>query len=130
MKFLVDNALSPRLAEGLRAAGHDALHVRELGLQSASDKALFELASREMRILVSEDTDFGTLLVLWESAKPSVILFRRMPNRAAAGLLRVLLANLGAVESDLTAGAIVIFDASRIRVRRLPIRKVAGLEER
>ena len=121
MTFLVDNALSPQLATGLRAAGLDAVHVRDLGLQAADDEALFELAAREDRILISEDTDFGTLLALRESAKPSVILFRHMPDRSAASLTSILLTNLDAVEADLTAGAIVVFEANRIRVRRLPI---------
>jgi predicted nuclease of predicted toxin-antitoxin system len=44
MKFLVDNALSPFLAEGLRQAGHDALHIRDLGLQKAQDEEIFSLA--------------------------------------------------------------------------------------
>ena len=121
MTFLVDNALSPQLAKGLRAAGLDAVHVRDLGLQAADDEALFELAAREDRILLSEDTDFGTLLALRESAKPSVILFRHMPDRSAVSLTSILLTNLDAVESDLTTGAIVVFEANRIRVRRLPI---------
>lgn len=120
MRFLVDNALSPLLAEGLRGAGHDAVHVRELGLQSADDSALFTLAARDDRVLVSEDTDFGALLALQAAAKPSVILFRHMPNRSAASLTGILLANLSKVDDDLAAGAIVVFDARRIRVRRLP----------
>lgn len=121
MRLLVDNALSPRLAEGLRAAGHDALHVRDLGLQSADDTVLFEFAAREGRILLSEDTDFGTLLALRKSARPSVILFRRVPDRGAASLLRLLLANLSTVEAELMAGAVVVFGSNRIRVRRLPL---------
>jgi len=37
MRCLVDNALSPVLASLLEQAGHDALHVRAIGMQRSDD---------------------------------------------------------------------------------------------
>jgi len=62
LRFLIDNALSPQVAELLCQAGHDAVHVRDFDMQDASDEAIFELAQQENRCLISADTDFGTLI--------------------------------------------------------------------
>jgi predicted nuclease of predicted toxin-antitoxin system len=51
VKFLVDENLSPILAELLNVAGHDASHVRDIGLHSATDQAVMARAEAEHRWL-------------------------------------------------------------------------------
>lgn len=121
MRLLLDENLSPLLAELLNAADHDALHVRDVGLLTASDRVILERARTERRTLISADTDFGQLLAASGASLPSVILLRREGERAASGQAALLLANFGQIAADLDAGAIVVMESTRVRVRRLPV---------
>lgn len=120
MRFLVDNALSPKIAEGLRAAGHDAVHLRDIGRQNAEDAEVLTRARDENRVILSTDMDFAQLLAVHELSRPFVILFRRV-QRDSQTRLAILLENLDTVVRDLEMGSIVILESSRIRIRRLPI---------
>ncbi len=121
MKFLIDNPLDPETATFLAAQGHDAIHVRTVGMASAPDDLVFERARTDARVLVSADTDFGTLLAMTRAVSPSVVLLRRGTPRLGAPVAALLARVLPDAEEALAAGAIVVIDAGRVRIRRLPI---------
>lgn len=122
MKFLVDSAVSPEVAEGLRRSGHDAVHTRDCGLASANDETILERAAREGRIVVTSDTDFGELLAQSAGKQPSIILFRRTSGKPLEenSLLAKALAK-PEVREVLEAGGIIVVDPRRVRIRKLPI---------
>lgn len=58
-RFLIDESLPPQLAEALRLAGHEAVHVQERGLSGLDDDAIYEAANEGGFIVVSTDLDFA-----------------------------------------------------------------------
>jgi predicted nuclease of predicted toxin-antitoxin system len=121
VKFLIDNNLSPLLAELLKAAGHDAVHLRKLGMQAATDEAVLAHARSESRVLISADTDFGGLLAWSGGPSPSVLLIRRLAGRRAVEQSTIIQANLDQVAKDLATGAIVVLSDEWVRIRPLPM---------
>lgn len=121
MRFLIDQNRSPRLAELLRDAGHDAVHASELGLERAEDRELLSLAANDDRTVVSGDTDFGMLLAMLRATMPSVVLFRARHMSRAEHQAVAMLKHLDEIAGDLERGAVVVVTDDRIRVRHLPL---------
>ena len=121
MKLLLDANLSPRVARLLKEAGHDAIHVADIGLLTATDPVILRAAAKEERILFTADSDFGALLALGSLASPSVLLLRSADHLRPVEQAELIAANLPSVSGDLEKGAIVSLTRDRLRVRELPI---------
>lgn len=120
MRFLADAGISPKTVEFLTRLGHEAVHVRTLGLQRATDVVLVERARANSSVVITFDLDFGDILALGVLDKPSVIIFRLKDQRAESvnqGLAVVLDERL----PDLQSGVLILVEDSRYRVRKLPI---------
>ena len=120
MRFLVDMCVDVRVAEWLRRRGHDAPHLRELGLQRLANGAIFEKAAAEGRTVVTLDMDFGEIAALSRGRRASVILLRLRDIRLARVLAR-LEAVLSLSGDRIEDGVVMIVEDARHRIRRLPL---------
>jgi len=84
VKLLLDENVSPRVAEALRQDGIDACGVRDRGLLEASDHEVLEWAFTDDRILVTKNVgDFEKLASARELHAGIVLLEDGDLNRAA-----------------------------------------------
>jgi predicted nuclease of predicted toxin-antitoxin system len=117
-RFIVDEALPRLLASAIRAAGHEAVHIREIGLQGSSDAVVFDYAQREGAVLVTPDLEFGDIRDFPPGQHCGVVLLRMprvaAPTRLASEVVRLL---RGLTEADLK-GNLVILEPGHVRIRR------------
>lgn len=120
MRILADMGVSASTVEALRNGGHDAVHLRDLGLQRLPDEQILQLAAEQSRLIVTFDVDFAELVALGGNVLPSVVLFR-LRNHIPGRVSKILLTILGDCEEALNAGAFISVAEGGYRVRRLPI---------
>lgn len=58
MKLLLDQNLSHKLIQQLSDVYPGAVHVRDVGLESADDEAVWEYAKQNGLVILSKDADF------------------------------------------------------------------------
>lgn len=122
MRLLIDANLSPKVAVALAKAGLESVHVGDVGLLTAPDKAILGYAAVHGLVIVSADSDFGELLAASRgTVRPSAVLLRSADRLTSEEQAAVLAANLPVVADDLEAGAVVTIARGRMRVRSLPI---------
>ena len=117
MRFLADENVSRLVVERLRAAGFDVSSIRETR-PGASDKDVLNEAGSDDRVLITEDRDFGELVVRQRVKVRGIILLEldRVPSAAEAELVAEIVRNHA---SKLT-GNLLVVEPARIRVRPLP----------
>ena len=116
MRLLADENLHAELVRWLRVRGHDVSYAAET-LAGEPDESLLQRAREEGRVLVTDDKDFGDLVVRRGLATAGVLLLRfRAP--AVADRIARLETVWATVENRLPGGFVVVSDR-RVRARPL-----------
>lgn len=116
MRWFADECVDATLVGCLRAAGHDVVYVAELAAGMTDAEAIV-LANNDSRILLTEDKDFGELVVRWQRPVPGLVLLRIDPERRALKWSRLETAIQKIGEGLL--GHYTIVDEVRFRIRSL-----------
>lgn len=121
MRWLLDQGLPRSAARLLVEAGHDAVHVGDLGMAAAADEAILLRGEAEGRVIVTLDADFHMLLAASAASQPSVIRIRE-EGMKAADIVALVLAIHRHWAQVLDEGCVMVFARGSVRFRRLPIR--------
>lgn len=106
MKFLVDQNLPLGLLDVLKALGHEALHVKQLNLSTASDHRVWQAAASLDAVVVSKDSDFVSFVAGGVIGTGLVRL--RIGNCANAALYDIVRRSWAGVVARLEEGETVV----------------------
>lgn len=99
MKFVIDQQLPQALAAWLAARGHEAEHVRHIGLRDADGREIWKYAEASGAAILTKDGDFA--LLRRAAGSGPLVVWLRIGNATTAALLRWLEVRWAEVEAAL-----------------------------
>jgi predicted nuclease of predicted toxin-antitoxin system len=120
VQLVVDMNLSAEWTGELAQHGWSAVHWSTVGDPRAEDSEIMAWALANGYVVFTHDLDFGTILALTRATGPSVLQVRGQ-NVLPDHMGPVVIAALQKHDADLAAGAIVVVEERKLRVRVLPL---------
>ena len=112
MKLLLDENLSRRLVPFLQNAYPNTSQVVLLGMESASDREIWQTAKANDYVIVTRDADFEELsLVL---GQPPKIIWLKMKNQSRATILKILIDNHKLIEDALNVNDLACVELTHV----------------
>jgi len=120
IRLLLDMNLSPEWIAELARHGYESIHWSSVGDARAADSVIMAWARGHGYVVFTHDLDFGTVLALTHANGPSVLQVRGQ-NVLPEHMGPLVVAALRQNEAALAAGALVVVEEKKSRVRVLPI---------
>jgi len=99
MKLLLDENLSRRLVPFLQIDYPDSSQVALLGLEKATDREIWQYAANNDYVIVTKDSDFHELSILFGA--PPKIIWLKTGNQSKASTLNALISCKDTIEQAL-----------------------------
>jgi predicted nuclease of predicted toxin-antitoxin system len=119
VRLAVDMNLSVEWLTELAQHGWSAVHWFAVGDPRANDSVIMAWALANDHVVFTHDLDFGTTQALTHATGPSVLQVRGQ-NVLPEDIGPVVIAVLHQQDAALAAGALVVVDVKKSRVRVLP----------
>jgi predicted nuclease of predicted toxin-antitoxin system len=120
VQLVIDMNLSPEWVAELARHGLPAVHWSTVGDPKAEDAVIMDWARSNGHVVFTHDLDFGTMLALTHASGPSVLQVRgqeTLPEDIGVQVISALRQH----DADLAAGALIVVDSKKSRVRLLPL---------
>ena len=115
MKFLADANIAPRVIKALRQADFSVKSISEEGQGEISDEEVIKLATKENRVILTHDKDFGNVLIYPVLKHKGVILIR-LRDQKPQNVIKHLVLFLKTIPPEKIKNNLIILTEKGIRI--------------